>query len=146
VLDFVLSIVGQLEAPSVQYKSQIQRSNIHMQDLETMQMVEEPSDVTDLLCLQGTIARSSPMSPKATLSFLSRRGQPYPDTPAFTWTINCAHGEIRITPATSPLFRLSEKDGLLKNQVHRFNTGQVKDVDWNGVICRKKYPLLEGMS
>ena len=57
MLDIVLSVVGRLDTQSVHSKSQIQRSNIRIQDPQTKQTVEEViTNVPDFLAVRGTIA------------------------------------------------------------------------------------------
>jgi hypothetical protein len=108
-----------------------------------MQIVDQvTSDVPDLLSVHGTIAPSPLTSPDATLSFKFRRGQPFPGTPALTWTINCEHGEIRVTSATSMSFRASESDGPVNIQIHHFDTDEVEDVDWDWSDLQKEVPIV----
>jgi hypothetical protein len=143
VLDFVLSVVGQLDPPSIHSKAQIQRPNIRIRDPTTMQIVENTTtDVPDLLSVHATITSSPLTVPNATLSFLFRRGQPFPGTPALTWTINCEYGEIRVTSATSSSFRSSESDGPVVIQIHHFDTDEVEDVDWDWSDMQKEVPIV----
>jgi len=143
VLDIVLSIVGRLDAQSVYSKSQIQRPNIRIQDPQTKQTVEEvTTDVPDFLAVHGTIAQSPLTAPNATLSFLFRRGPPFPGTPALTWTINCEYGEILITSATRMTFQMSEGDEPVVVQVHHFDTQEVENVDWDWSDLQKEVPII----
>jgi hypothetical protein len=98
----VLSVVGDLTPSTVHAKAQIQRPNITIRDPSTKKTVENmTSDVPDLLTFHGTLAPSPISAPNATLSFLFRRGQPYPGTPTLTWTINCEHGEVQLISQTA---------------------------------------------
>ena len=143
MLDIVLSVVGRLDTQSVHSKSQIQRSNIRIQDPQTKQTVEEViTNVPDFLAVRGTIAQSPLTSPNTTLSFLFRRGQPFPDIPALTWEINCEYGEIRITSATNMVFQMSEGDGPVVTQVHYFDTHEVENVDWDWSDMQKEVPVI----
>ncbi|KAG9185096.1 hypothetical protein G6011_07640 [Alternaria panax] len=143
VLDFVLSVVGRLDPPSIHSKAQIQRPDIRIRDPKTMQIVERAtSDVPDLISVHATITPSPLTAPNATLSFLFRRGQPFPGTPALTWTINCEYGEIRVTSATSSSFQNSESDGPVVIQIHRFDTEQVEDVEWDWSDMQKEVPIV----
>ncbi|CAG5155919.1 uncharacterized protein ALTATR162_LOCUS3901 [Alternaria atra] len=143
VLDFVLSVVGQLDPPSIHSKAQIQRPNVRIRDPTTMQIVENTTtDVPDLLSVHATITPSPLTVPNATFSFLFRRGQPFPGTPALTWTINCEYGEIRVTSATSSSFRSSESDGPVVIQIHHFDTDEVEDVDWDWSDMQKEVPIV----
>ncbi|KAI4712280.1 hypothetical protein J4E89_002546 [Alternaria sp. Ai002NY15] len=143
VLDIVLSVLGRLDAQSVHSRTQIQRPNIRIQDPQTKQTVEEVvTDVPDFLAVHGTIAQSLLTSPNATLSCLFRRGQPFPDTPALTWTINCEYGEILITSATRMTFQMSEGDEPVVIQMHHFDTEEVENVVWDWSDMQKKVPVI----
>ncbi|KAH6870415.1 putative oxidoreductase [Alternaria rosae] len=143
VLDIVFSVVGRLDAQSVHSNTQIQRPNIRIQDPQTKQTVKEViTDVPDFLAVRGTIAHSPLTSSNATLSFLFRRGQPFPGTPALTWTINCEYGEISITSATNMVFQMSEGDGPVVIQVHHFDTHEVENLDWDWSEMQKEVPIV----
>ncbi|CAN9161268.1 unnamed protein product [Alternaria alternata] len=143
VLDAVLSVVGQLDPASVHSKIQIQRPNVRIRDPKSMQVVENTtSNVPDLLSVHAAIEPSPLTVPNTTLSFLFRRGQPFPGTPALTWTINCEYGEIRVTSATSSSFQNSENDGPVVIQVHHFDTEQVEIVDWGWSDMQKEIPIV----
>ncbi|KAI4675057.1 uncharacterized protein J4E88_007961 [Alternaria novae-zelandiae] len=134
---------GRLDAQSVYSKSQIQRPNVRIQDPQTKQTVEEvTTDVPDFLAVHGTIAQSPITAPNATLSFLFRRGQPFPGTPALTWTINCEYGEILITSATRMTFQMSEGDEPVVIQVHHFDTHKVENVVWDWSDMQKEVPVI----
>jgi hypothetical protein len=108
-----------------------------------MQIVENAtSDVPDLLSVHATITPSPLTVPNATLSFLFRRGQPFPGTPALAWTINCECGEIRVTSATSSAFPSSESDGPVVIQVHHFETNEVEDIDFDWSDLQKEVPIV----
>lgn len=142
VLDFVLSVVGQLDPSSIHSKTQIQRPNIRIRDSTTKQIVENAtSDVPDLLSVNAAITPSPLSVPNATLSFLFRRGQPFPGMPALTWTINCEYGEMRVTSATSSSFRSSESDGPVVIQIHHFDTNEVEDIHWDWSDLQKEIPI-----
>ncbi|KAI4956791.1 hypothetical protein J4E86_005262 [Alternaria arbusti] len=143
VLDIILSVVGRLDPQSVHSKSQIQRPNVRVLDPQTKQTVEKVvTDVPDFLAVHGTIAPSPLPAPNATLSFLFRRGQPFPGTPALTWEINCEYGEIRITSATNMVFQMNEGDGPVVIQVHHFDTHEVENVDWDWRDMQKEVPVI----
>ncbi|RAR01493.1 putative oxidoreductase [Stemphylium lycopersici] len=143
VLDFVLETVGQIDAESVHSKAQIQRPDIRIRDPSTKQIVGNTiSNVPDLLSFHGTLKQSPLTAPNATLSFSFRRGQPFPGTPALTWTITCEHGEIRLSSATSMVLRASENDGPLTIKVHHFDSDEVEDVDWDWSDEQKQVPII----
>ncbi|KAL1792529.1 hypothetical protein ACET3X_009036 [Alternaria dauci] len=143
VLDSVLSVIGQLDPGSVHSKAQIQRPSVRIRDPKTMQVVESvTSNVPDLLSVHATINPSPLTVPNATLSFLFRRGQPFPGTPTLTWTINCEYGEICLTSATSSTFQNSERDGPVVIQLHHFDTDQVEKLDWDWSDMQKEIPIV----
>ena len=143
MLDIVLSVVGRLDAQSVHSKTQIQRPNIRIQDPQTKQTVEQvTTDVPDFLAVSGTLAQSPLTAPNATLSFLFRRGQPFPGMPALTWTFNCEYGEILITSATRMTFQMSEGDEPVAIQVHHFDTEEVENVVWDWSDMQKEVPVI----
>ena len=139
----MLQTVGQIDAESVHSKGQIQRPNIRIRDPSTKQIIGNTvSDVPDLLSFHGTLKESPQTALNATLAFSFRRGQPFPGTPALTWTITCEHGEIRLTSATSMVLRVSENDGPLTIQVHYFDTDEVEDVAYDWTDEQKEVPIL----
>ena len=108
-----------------------------------MQIVEHTkTDVPDLVSFHGTIAQSSQTAPDATLSYYFRRGQPFPNTPALTWSINCENGEILITSATSMSFQASDKDGPVIIKVHYFENNQVEELKWDWSEMQKEVPII----
>jgi hypothetical protein len=63
------------------------------------------------------------------LIFTFRRGQPFPGTPALTWTLNCTGGEIRlVAPRGIGLQADAAQDVTI--QLHRFDTDTVEEVPW----------------
>lgn len=137
----MLSAVGELDPASVQAKTQIQRPNVRIRDPATNEIIDKVvSDVPDLLSLNGTI--SAPQAaPDATLSLLFRRGQPFPDTPALTWTVNCEHGEIRLVSPSSTSFETDGKDAPVTIHVHTFDDDVVTPVEWTWSDTQKGLPL-----
>ncbi|RMZ67576.1 oxidoreductase family [Pyrenophora seminiperda CCB06] len=143
LLDFVLSVVGKLEPASVSHKAQIQRPNVGIRDPSTKKIVEQTTtDVPDLLSFQGKIVPSSRTATNATLSGYFRRGPPFPNTPALTWSINCEHGEIRITSVTSMSLQAFENDGPAAIQIHYFENDEVEEVEWDWSEMQKEVPIL----
>ncbi|KAK7184948.1 hypothetical protein DPSP01_002777 [Paraphaeosphaeria sporulosa] len=123
LLDTVLSVVGDLESSSVHSQLQLQRPNVRVRDPSTNKIIKTiRSDVPDLISLHGTLQSSS-----ATFSYLFRRGQPFPGTPALTWTINLEYGEIRLVSPSGLSLELGEPATI---HVHWFDSNEVEEVKW----------------
>lgn len=123
LFDTVLSVVGDLEPGSVQSKLQLQRPDVRVRDPSTNKIIKTvKSDVPDLISLHGSLKSSS-----ATLSYLFRRGQPFPGTPALTWTINLEHGEIRLVSPSGLNLELGEPATI---HVHWYDSDEVEEVKW----------------
>ncbi|KAF2635763.1 putative oxidoreductase [Massarina eburnea CBS 473.64] len=138
MFDFVLSALGDLDLSTVSTKLQLQRPDIRIRNRSTNEIVDQiRSDVPDLLSLHGTLASS-----QATLSVGFRRGQPFPGTPSFVWTINCEKGEIRVVSPAA----LSLESGDVKNpvtiHVHWFADDIVEEVKWEWNEEQQKLPLM----
>jgi hypothetical protein len=143
VFDFVLSVVGELDPASVHAKAQLQRPEIRVRDPATKEVVEHmTSDVPDLLSVHGALASSAQSAPGATLSFLFRRGQPFPGTPSLVWTINCERGEIRVVAPSGIALQARAYDEPVTIQVHHFDTDKVEDVEWHWSERQEELPLL----
>jgi hypothetical protein len=142
VFDFVLSVVGELDPSSVHARTQLQRPDIRIRDPTTNKIIEHiTSDVPDLLSLHGALASSPQSVPGATLSFLFRRGQPFPGTPSLVWTINCERGEIRLISPTGIALQASASDESVKIQVHYFATDEIENVEWAWNKRQEELPL-----
>lgn len=143
VFDFVLSVIGELDASSVHAKTQLQRPDVRIRDPSTNEIVDHmTSDVPDLLSLHGALAASPQSVLGATLSFLFRRGQPFPGTPSLVWTINCERGEIRLVSPSGIALQASASNETVKIQVHHFNSDEVEDVEWTWSERQQDLPLL----
>jgi hypothetical protein len=143
VFDFVLSVVGELDQSSLHVKTQLQRPAIRVRDPSTNEIVEHiTSDVPDLLSLHGALAASPQSVPGATLSFLFRRGQPFPGTPSLVWTINCEFGEIRLVSPGGIALQASAGTESVSIQVHHFETNEVEDIEWAWSERQQELPLL----
>lgn len=125
MFDFVLSVLGELDLESVNAKLQLQRPEVKIRDPKTNEITETiQSNVPDLVSLHGTLASS------ATLSFLFRRGQQFPGTPALTWTINCEYGELRLVSSSGLAPEYSSPEAPVTIQVNWFDDDSVEDVKW----------------
>ncbi|KAJ4360906.1 uncharacterized protein N0V89_001475 [Didymosphaeria variabile] len=123
LFDTVLSVVGNLDPKTVHSKLQLQRPDVRIRDPSTNKIIDTVrSDVPDLLSLHGTLQPSN-----ATLSYLFRRGQQFPGTPALTWTINLEHGEIRLVSQSGLNLELGEPASI---HVHWFDNDKVEEVKW----------------
>jgi hypothetical protein len=143
VFDSVLSVVGELDPPTIHARTQLQRPQIRIRDPSTNKIVENiTSNVPDLLILHGALTSSPQSVPGATLSFLFRRGQPFPGTPSLVWTINCERGEIRLVSPSGIALQASASDGSVKIQVHHFDTDEVEDEEWAWNERQQELPLL----
>ena len=143
MFDFVLSVIGELDPASIHAKSQLQRPDIHIRDSSTNEIVEHmKSDVPDLLSLHGALASSSQSVPGATLSFLFRRGQPFPGTPSLVWTINCERGEIRLVSPSGISLQAAAYDEPVTIQVHHFRTDKVEEIDWTWSERQQDLPIV----
>jgi hypothetical protein len=143
VFDSVLSVVGELDPPTVHARTQLQRPKLRIRDPSTDKIVESiTSDVPDLLALHSALASSLQSVPGATLSFFFRRGQPFPGTPSLVWTINCERGEIRLVSPSGIALQASASDESVMIQVHHFETDEVEDVKWGWNERQLELPLL----
>ncbi|KAF1979435.1 NAD(P)-binding protein, partial [Bimuria novae-zelandiae CBS 107.79] len=123
VLDLVLSVVGDLDPETAHAQLQLQRPDVRIRDPSTNKIIETVrSNVPDLVSLHG------PVKSSATLSFLFRRGQPFPGTPALTWTINLEHGEISLVAPSGTALELGEPATI---HVHWFDGDNVEEIKWN---------------
>ncbi len=144
MLDFVLWTVGDLDPNSVQSKPQIQRRQIRIRDPSSGNIIETTSsDVPDLLSFHGTLKPSPLVASEATLSFLFRRGQPFPGSPALTWSICCENGEIRLTAPSLALGATAkdDKDNHVSIQVHHFDDDRVDDIVWEWSSLQEEVPM-----
>ena len=124
---------------SVKVKNQLQRPDIRVRDPSTNTIVDHiKSDVPDLVSFHGAIVPASRSVDDATLSFSFRRGQPFPGTRSLTWTINCEHGEVRLSSPSS----LSAEDKTVTIQVHSFDDDKVEDVDIDWSDAQDEIPLM----
>lgn len=96
------------------------------------------SDVPDLLNLHASLADHA----AATLSFMFRRGQPFPGTPSLTWTINCDYGEIRVTSQASSALAFATHDSPATIQLHRFDTDEISEVEWGWSEAPEALPVM----
>ncbi|KAL5380836.1 hypothetical protein PMIN02_010501 [Paraphaeosphaeria minitans] len=124
LIDTVLSVVGDVEPSSVHSQLQLQRPDVRVRDPSTNEIITTvQSDVPDLISLNGTLQPSS-----ATLSYLFRRGQPFPGTPALTWTINLEHGELRFLSHSGLNLETGDPATI---HVHWFDSNEVEEVKWD---------------
>lgn len=85
----------------------------------------------DYLSFHARLAPSAHAVDDATLSFIFRRGQPFPGTPLVSWTLNFERGEIRVQSPASGFFDADPGDGeKVKFQVYYHEDGRVEDVEW----------------
>ena len=127
---------------SVHSKAQIQRPEIRIRDPKTNEIVDHiTSDVPDLLSVHGTIKPSPQVAPNATLSFLARRGQPFPGTPSLAWTIDFERGEIRVTSSSTSLETGDGEEEPTTIQVHYFDSDTVETIDWGWSDRQAQLPL-----
>ncbi|KAI0475727.1 putative oxidoreductase [Xylariaceae sp. FL0804] len=139
LFDLVLSVLGDLDPVTVSTRLQLQRPDIRVREMATNTIIDTTqSNVPDLLALHGVTASS-----QATLSLTYRRGQPFPNTPSFAWTINCENGEIRvISPTTTSLETEVEDENRTRINVHYFADNRVEEVEWDWSEEQKKVPLM----
>jgi hypothetical protein len=143
VFDFVLSVIGELDQSSLHAKTQLQRPAVRIRDPSNNEIVDQvTSDVPDLLSLHSALVSSPQSAPGATLSFLFRRGQPFPDTPSLVWTINCEFGEIRLVSPGGIALQASGGSKSVSIQVHHFNNDEVEDIEWAWSERQQQLPLL----
>lgn len=123
VVDTVLSVVGELNPGSVHTKLQLQRPDVRIREASSDKITETVrSNVPDLISLHGTLESS------ATISYLYRRGPPFPGTPPLTWTINMEFGEIRLISSSGLNLETGEPASI---HVHWFDSDEVEEVKWN---------------
>ncbi|SPQ24234.1 fc8ca640-7c5f-46e2-a4a9-268dcf486eb1 [Thermothielavioides terrestris] len=158
VIDFVQSVVGELVPGTVHTHFQLQRPEVRIRDPARNNQIVETirSDVPDLLSLHGfvipavgpTTAGTGNASP-ATLTVLFRRGQPFPGTPALTWTLHGTAGELRlVAPGGIALQADAGYAGAepVRIALHRFGNqpgggeGEVvEDVPWSVLFAWADY-------
>lgn len=78
----------------------------------------------------GTLPASSQVSQSASISFLFRRGQPFPSSPSFTWALNCERAEIRLVAPSGISLQADAYDEPVTIQVHDFETDTLADIEW----------------
>ncbi|KAF2249195.1 putative oxidoreductase [Trematosphaeria pertusa] len=142
VFDFVLSVLGELAPESVHTKMQLQRPDVRIRDPESGRIVDTiHSDVPDLLSLHGALQPSPQTATSATLSFLFRRGQPFPGTPSLSWTINCEYGEIRLVSPSGLALQASAYDEPVTIHIHWFEDDRVEDVKFEWSKEQEEVPI-----
>ncbi|KAK3306140.1 putative oxidoreductase [Chaetomium strumarium] len=142
VIDYVQSVVGELVPGSVHTHLQLQRPEVRVRDPAQNDRIVDTirSDVPDLLSLHGTVTSSRTHNQPASLIFTFRRGQPFPGTPAFTWTLHCTAGEIRlVAPSGISLQADGAQDVTI--QLHRFDSDTVEEVPWGWDERQRQVPL-----
>lgn len=93
--------------------------------------------------MHARLAPSAHAVSDATLSFIFRRGQPFPGVPAVTWTLNFQHGEIRVQSPTSGFFDADPSDEKkVAFQVHYYEDDKVEDVEWGWSSEQAALPLM----
>lgn len=79
----------------------------------------------------------------ATLSFIFRRGQPFPGTPSVTWNLNFQYGEIKVESPTSGFFDADPSDEKkVTFQIHHYEDDKVEDVEWGWSTEQMALPLM----
>lgn len=143
-LDTLFSVIGDIDTATVQAKTQIQRPEIRIRDRSTNEITEKvTSDVPDLLSFNARLQPSKHTVDDATLSFLFRRGQPFPGTPLVTWAFNFQHGEIRVQSPSSSSFDADPSDEeKVTIKVHRYEDDKVEDVGWRWSAEQSALPLM----
>ncbi|CAI6333032.1 unnamed protein product [Periconia digitata] len=137
LLDTILSVLGELSPSTTHTALQLQRPNVRVRDPATKNIVGTVrSNVPDLLSLHGTIASSS-----ATLTYLFRRGQPFPGTPVLVWTINCEFGEIRLVSPSTLSFGASPNDEPITIHIHWFENDKVEEIEWQWGEAEQQLPI-----
>ncbi|KAF2686199.1 putative oxidoreductase [Lentithecium fluviatile CBS 122367] len=139
--DWVLSVLGDLNPSTVHTKLQLQRPSTRIRDPQTNEITRETtSNVPDLLSLHGALLPSALTTASSTLSFLFRRGQPFPGTPALTFTINCEFGELRVTSFPGLSLETLPGEEPVKIEVHWFEDDKVEEVSWDDSEEEKNLP------
>jgi predicted dehydrogenase len=139
-LDLVLSVVGDFVPEKVHSQAQLQRPTKPVKDKDGKTLETRTSDVPDLVSVHGNLAPSAQNDPSATLAFYYRLGQPFPGSPAFTWTINCEKGEIRLVAPGGSAMEFSPPDKPVTIEVHHFDTNEVDNVPWEWSELQKEVP------
>ncbi|OJJ37150.1 hypothetical protein ASPWEDRAFT_170636 [Aspergillus wentii DTO 134E9] len=131
VIDYVQSVVGDIIPGTDHVHLQLQRPDIRIREPKTGEITETiRSNVPDLLSLHGTLPESPYTALNATLTAYFNRGQPYPNDPSLTWTLNCEHGTIRLTAPAGIALQAHAYAEPVTISVYRFETGEVEDVQW----------------
>ncbi|KAF2178458.1 putative oxidoreductase [Zopfia rhizophila CBS 207.26] len=143
VIDFVQSVLGDLVPGSVHTHFQLQRPDVRIRNPETGEIIERiRSNIPDLVSLHGNLSSSPNTVSSATLSFLFRRGQPFPSTPALTWTINCDLGEIRLLAPSGISLQAAAYDEQVTIQIHHFDNNEVEEVQWEWDELQEEVPII----
>ncbi|KAI9928365.1 hypothetical protein MW887_002403 [Aspergillus wentii] len=131
LIDYVQSVVGDIIPGTDHVHLQLQRPDIRIREPKTGEITETiRSNVPDLLSLHGTLPESPYTALNATLTAYFNRGQPYPNDPSLTWTLNCEHGTIRLTAPAGIALQAHAYAEPVTISVYRFETGEVEDVQW----------------
>ncbi|KAJ4400506.1 hypothetical protein N0V91_008658 [Didymella pomorum] len=143
-LDTLLSVIGDVDPATVQVKTQIQRPDIRIRDPSTNKIIETAkSNVPDYLSLNARLQQAPHTADDATLSFIFRRGQPFPGTPSVTWTLNFQYGEIKVQSPNSGFFDADPSDEKkVIFQIHHYENDKVEDVEWGWSTEQTALPLM----
>jgi len=143
VFDWVLSVLGDIDTETVHTKLQLQRPSVRIRNPSTNEVLRTTnSNVPDLLTLHAGLLPSPIAVPQATLSVYYRRGQPFPGTPAFTFTIACEHGEVRLVAPSGPSLETAKDDEPVQIHVHWYEDDRVEEVTWEWTDAQKELPLM----
>ncbi|KAF2497122.1 NAD(P)-binding protein [Lophium mytilinum] len=143
IIDLVQSVLGDLVPDSVAARLQLQRPDVRIRNPKTDEIVETVrSDVPDLVSLHGALQTSAHTQASATLSFLFRRGLPFPGDPALTWTINCELGVIRLVATSGTSLGAGGYDGPVKIYVHKLDRDVLDEIPWEWDELQEKVPVI----
>ncbi|KAI0155312.1 NAD(P)-binding protein [Xylariaceae sp. FL1272] len=126
--DTVQAVVG--EATDLKSRLQLQRPIMKLRDPTGKIVGTTPSDVPDLIIVNGSLNSSASAQKSASLSIRYRRGQPFKGEPALTWYIHCERGEIRLISPSGSSPHANSYDAPVTIDVHDFATDEVHSETW----------------
>ena len=128
VFDQVQHVLGDLG--DLRARLQLQRPEVKLRG-ESGEVTETTrSNVPDLVIATGTLTASEVAQDGASVMVSFRRGQPFPSSPGFVWTVNGEKGELRLTARGGPTLQANAYTEPVTIEVHDFQTDAVDSVAW----------------
>ncbi len=130
MIDALQYIFGEIPNPQIHF--QVQRPELKRMNAETNEVVGLiNADVPDLIILTASLAESANICAAATLLVRFRKGASFKGEPAFSWTINCEKGELRVISPNGPALQLNVYSKPVTIEVHDFIADEVVPIEWS---------------